>query len=126
MTVDRDRPEATVPHGVRGALLVLRFLTELALLAVLAAAGAGLGDGPAASVALGALLPVAAVVIWGRLLAPASDHRLADPGRFYVELALFAASALALAAAGPVGWAIAFAVVAVGAAVAVRLYAPGS
>jgi hypothetical protein len=82
VAVDRGRGDgdAALPGGWRGALLVLRFLSELALLAVLAAVGAGLAGGVAA-VGLGLLLPTAAAVIWGVLLAPASRRRLDDPGR---------------------------------------------
>jgi hypothetical protein len=118
--------DAAFPGGWRGALLVLRFLTEVALLAVLAAVGAGLAGGAAASVGFGLLLPAVAAVIWGVLMAPRSRRRLADPGRLCAELILFAGSAGALAAGGHAVPAAVFAGVAVSAAVLVRVFAPGA
>lgn len=43
---------------------------------------------------------VVAVLVWGRWVAPKSDNQLDDPVRFVVELVLFAATAVALMAAG--------------------------
>ncbi|MEV8439741.1 YrdB family protein [Actinosynnema sp. NPDC051121] len=83
-------------RGIAGVVLTVRFLTELALLAGLAVASAHFGDGPLLSVAFAVLLPATAAVIWGRFIAPRARRRLPEPSRFLVEVALFAATALAL------------------------------
>jgi hypothetical protein len=93
-----------------GPLQVAVFLDELVLLAVLAVAGARLAGGTLASIALAVALPLAAAVAWGLLLAPASRRRLAHPARLLAKLALVAAGAALLAAAGLGWWAAAFAV----------------
>jgi hypothetical protein len=79
------------------------FLVELALLAVLAVAGARLGDG-ALAVVLGAGLPLGAAVLWGLWLAPRATRRLAYPARLVAKLVLvFVAAALLAASGAPVG-----------------------
>jgi hypothetical protein len=100
--------------------LVLRFLLELVMLAALAWSGAAIASGTWPSVAAGVLAPVAAIGLWGLLVAPASRHRLPDPARLVVELALFAATGLALAVAGHVPLGVAFAVVAAANALVLR------
>jgi Protein of unknown function (DUF2568) len=115
-----SRGEPPPIAGWRGAVLAVRFVSELALLAVLAIVGRHV------SVALAVLLPVLAAVLWGVLLAPKARRRLPDPGRLVVELALFAGSAAALATAGYVFVAIVFGVVAVGCAAVVRAVSPGA
>jgi hypothetical protein len=54
----------------------------------------------AVNLALRFALELAAAAVWGRWMAPASRHRLADPARLLVEAAFFAAAGVALAAAG--------------------------
>jgi hypothetical protein len=125
VTLDRGGDgRAAVPGGWRGALLTVRFCTELALLVVLAFAGAGLGDGAATSIVLGVLLPTGAAVTWGALIAPRARRRLADPARLGLELVLFAGAAVAGSLGGHTGLAVVFALVAVAAAVLARLFAP--
>jgi hypothetical protein len=92
-----------------GPLQVAVFLEELVLLAVLAIAGARLAGGTLASIALAVALPLAAAVLWGALLAPNARRRLAHPARLALKLALVAAGAVLLAAAGLAWWAVAFA-----------------
>jgi hypothetical protein len=87
---------------------LLVFLTELLLLAVLAVAGARLGDGIVASILLAVGLPVAAAVLWGLLLAPRAAHRLRHPGRLMVKVALVAIAATLLGVTDAVAWAIIF------------------
>ena len=111
---------------LRSAVLGIRFLSELALLAVLIIVGANAGLGTAADVALAVLAPVAAVVIWGVGIAPRARRRWPDPWRFCVEVVLFLAAAAGLAAEGWLAWAIVFAVATIGVAAAVRVVAAGS
>ena len=95
-----------------GPLQVAVFLDELALLVVLAVAGARIGGGAVASTLRGDLLPLAAAVIWGLWLAPArpapprpssASGGEARPGRNRARLLL--------ALSGAVWWGVAFFVV---------------
>ena len=128
MTADEDR----AAPGLAGAgpgqsvLLTVRFLTELALIAVLVWAGLGASLPLAGRIVIAVAAPVLAMVIWGRWLAPRARQRLTDPLRLAVELALFAVAAAALALTGPVVAAVVFAVIAMGVAIALRAVAPGS
>ena len=107
-------------------LLTVRFATELALLAVLAVAGATASAGLAWRIVLAILGPVLAAVLWGAMIAPRARRRLADPLRLVVEIVIFLASSAALALAGHVIPGIVFAVLAIATAVLVRLVTPGS
>ncbi len=111
---------------LRPAVLGIRFLSELVLLAVLAVVGANAGLGTAADVTLAVLAPVAVAVIWGIGIAPRARRRWPDPWRLGVEIVLFLGAAAGLAAEGWLAWAVVFAVAAIGIAVAVRLVAAGS
>ena len=104
-------------------MLTCRFLTELALLAGLAAAGVRLGDGVVFGIANAILLPLAAAAVWGLFIAPRARRRLAEPTRFIVEFALFAATGLALALSGWLVMGIAIAVTGVGFAILTRVFA---
>jgi hypothetical protein len=114
-----------VASALRTAVLGIRFLSELALLAVLAIVGVNAGLGTAANVVIAVLAPVAAAVIWGIGIAPRARRRWPDPWRFIVEAVLFLAAAAALAAEGWPAWAIVFATATIGIAAAVRAVAPG-
>jgi hypothetical protein len=127
MKSDAERPrEHTAPAAWKAALLTVRFLTELALLAAFAATGVALGGDPAMQVALGVLLPAVAVAVWARFVAPKAPRRLPDPARLSVEVALFLVSAVALALAGHATLALVYGVLAIGTAVLVRRIVPGS
>ena len=69
------------------------------------------GSGLAADFVLGLGAPLLAAAVWGVLVAPASRRCLADPARLVVEVLLFAAGFIALAAAGYLPVAVSFAVV---------------
>jgi hypothetical protein len=102
--MERDRNAATGPgredlRGLRGVTLAARFLCELAMLAALAFWGYVVGDGVWAWL-LGILAPVAAAVIWGTFVAPRAKVPAPAPVRVAIELALYAAAAAGLAAAG--------------------------
>lgn len=95
---------------MRAINLGLRFLLELAMLGALGYWGFTSHTGLLRWV-LGLGAPLAAATIWGMWIAPKAPQRLADPLRLGLEIALFAAAALALWAADRPGAAIVFAVV---------------
>lgn len=111
---------------VRALVLTVRFGTELALLAVLAVAGASAAAPVAVRVILAVTGPVLAAVLWGLLIGPKARWRPSDPLRISIEIVLFLVAAALLALAGYAVWAVIFAVVAIGVAGLVRLTAPGS
>jgi hypothetical protein len=111
---------------IRALVLTVRFGTELALLAVLAVAGASAAAPLAVRVVLAVIGPVLAAVLWGMMIGPKARHRPSDPLRVTIEIVLFLVAAALLALAGYAVWAVIFAVVAIGVAVMVRLTAPGS
>ena len=127
VTASDERPGPGLAGAGPGqaALATIRFLTELALLAVLAWAGAGASLPLAGRIVLAVAAPLVAMAIWGRWLAPRARSRLHDPLRLVVELVLFAVAAAALAATGPVLAAVVFAVIAIGVALRLRVVAPG-
>jgi hypothetical protein len=84
-------------RGLAGFVLTVRFLTELAMLAGLAVAGARLGDGVVFSVVDAVLLPLVAAVVWGAFIGPRARRRLPEPTRLIVEFVLFAATGVVLA-----------------------------
>jgi len=94
-----------------GLLQVAVFLDELALLVVLAVAGARIGGGAVASTLRAIFFPLAAAVIWGLWLAPRARRRLAHPGRLAAKLVLVAIASLLLALSGALWWAVAFLVI---------------
>ena len=81
------------------------FLDELALLVVLAVAGARIGGGAVASTLRAIFFPLAAAVIWGLWLAPRARRRLAHPARLAAKLVLVAIASLLLALSGALWWA---------------------
>lgn len=110
---------------MKTAVLAIRFLTELALLAVLVILGIRAGTALATRVALAVAAPVIAAVIWGVGIAPRARKRWPDPWRLAVEIVLFGAAAVGIGIEGSVIWAAIFAVVTIGVAVLVRAVAPG-
>jgi hypothetical protein len=108
--------DTTHPRPVLGpaaAVESLSFLAELAMLALLAVTGARLGAGPLAlDLTLAILLPLSAASIWSVWMAPRSSRRLADRGRLFAQVALFAATGLLAGLAGLATLGIAFAVTA--------------
>lgn len=95
---------------MKGFVLFVRFLTELAMLAGLAVAGARLGGGVALDIVFAVLLPVVGAVVWGMFIGPKAARRLPEPARFLVEFVLFAVTGVVLALTG---WVLAGVVVAV-------------
>lgn len=84
--------------AVRVANLVAKFGLELCMLAALAYTGSRLLPGPwGALPAIG--LPVLAVLVWGRWAAPRSPRRLSTGPRVVLEMTMFVATGVGLAAA---------------------------
>jgi hypothetical protein len=92
------------------ANLVLKFLLELAALACFAIWGAH-GESGASAIVHAIIPPLIVALLWGRLAAPRSRHRLPRASRIPFELTVFALAVVALIAAGHVAWAIVLAVV---------------
>ena len=111
--------------AAKTAVLTIRFLTELALLAVLVILGVRADLAVAAKIAVAAGSPVVAGVIWGIGIAPQARRRWPDPWRLAVEVVLFGAAAAGLGIEGSAIWAAIFAVVTIGVAVLTRVVAPG-
>lgn len=74
---------------MRGTNLALKFVLELAAIALLAAWGARTDHG-LGSVVLAVVAPAAMILIWGRYAAPRSSRRLPPRLRIPLELAIFA------------------------------------
>jgi hypothetical protein len=113
------RPDETaltrrrLPPGVHAVNEGLAFVLELLALGALAWWGADAGGGLAAKVALGAGAPVLAAVAWGLFAAPRARFRVPLAAVLVVKAIVFGLAAVALAATGRAGLAIAFAAVVV-------------
>jgi hypothetical protein len=82
------------------------FLSELALLAVLGVAGWHFGGGGLLSLALAVLAPALAVLLWSVWVAPTAAHRLGDPPRLILQIALFVVAAALAGIAGHTVWGV--------------------
>src|ERR1700753_2395868 len=111
--------------AVQSLLLTVRFLSEVALVAVLVGAALASSLPLAGRIVIAVVAPVLAMAVWGRWMAPRARRRLPDPGRLIAGLVLCAPAAASLPAAGPVLAAVVFAVIAMGVAVLLRVVAPG-
>jgi len=118
-------PEPSVPPssglqaGIEPAVRVtaagvLAFAVELAMLTLLAVAGARLGGSAAVSVLLAVVLVVSAGAVWGRWLAPRARRRLPHRPRIAAKALLFVATGVLTAASGLAVAAIVFVVVGLG------------
>ncbi len=85
--------------AVRAANDVLRFLLELCAVAAAGYWGFGIADG-VLSWLLGLGAPILVIMLWGAFVAPKASRRLPDPPRLVLELWIFAAASVGLAAAG--------------------------
>ncbi|MGH3503204.1 MAG: YrdB family protein [Nocardioidaceae bacterium] len=94
-------PRGGPPPPEVGALGLLRFGSELAMLVAVAFAGFWLAGGGFAGVALAVVAVGAAATVWGVYVAPRARRRIVDPGRLGVEVFLFG---LAVAGLGWHGW----------------------
>ena len=109
----------------QGALLTVRFLTELALLAVLAVVVVRTHGLLGVRICLAVLAVVAAATIWGLWVAPRARWRLPDPWRLIVEIVLFGLATTGLVVQHDLIAAVIFAVVTIGVAALTRKIAPG-
>ena len=85
---------------IKDANLAVRFLLELAALAALAWWGYRTGGGPLAKVGIAAGIPLAAAVVWGAFVAPKAAVPVPGAARLLLQIAVFAAAAVALARLG--------------------------
>lgn len=97
---------------MRAANLLVKFLLELAALALFAYWGAHTGHS-VWRVVLAVTAPVLMALVWARFAAPRSQTRLSSPLRIPLELGVFALAALAGYVAGARLMAIGFALVVV-------------
>lgn len=96
--------------AVAWALLALRFLVELALFFSPVVIGRRAVDG-VGGIAVGLVVTVAIVVVWGLLLSPRRRVDLPLAARVVIESLLFLGAAAGLAATGLVALAVALLVV---------------
>lgn len=83
--------------GLRGVVLTVRFLCELAMLVALAYWGLKAFDGAVSYVA-GVGAPLVAILVWAQFVAPKARHPVSLPVRLAIEDSLFIATTLALSA----------------------------
>ena len=91
---------ARVPSPLVTLVLGVRFLTELALIAAVAWAGAARTRSIPLAMAFGIAAAVVVAAVWGIWIAPASRRRLREPARLVLELLLFGAAAAGLVVVG--------------------------
>lgn len=106
---------------MRAANLALKFLLELAAIALLAAWGARTGHGWV-SVILAVAAPAVMIVVWGRYAAPRASRRLPARLRIPLELTVFAAAGVLAYLADLRALAVAFGVVVVVNAIALSAF----
>jgi hypothetical protein len=95
-------------NGFAAFNLALAFLIELLALGAIAYWGFNASNHNFTRVGLGFGVPVLLAIVWGVFLAPKAARRLSQPALSAGKLAVFALSALALAAAGQPAWSIVF------------------
>jgi hypothetical protein len=105
---------------VKGLLLVVRFVLELAALAALGYWGFTTGGDTLTKIVLGLGAPLLAAVLWGLFVSPKARFGN-EVLRAVVETVVFGGAVLALAAAGRTQLAIVFASIALLDSVLVRL-----
>lgn len=98
-TLPSARP-ARAPSPLVTLVLGIRFLTELALIAAVAWAGAARTRSIPLAIGLGIVAAVVVATVWGIWIAPASRRRLRGAARLVLEFVLFGAAAAGLAVAG--------------------------
>ena len=101
--------------------LLIRFLLELCMLAALGYWGFKTGDSAAMQWLLGLGAPALAAVVWGTFIAPKATVKVPAAVWIGLQVILFGAAAVALAAVAPASLAALFAAVVIldGAAMAV-------
>jgi hypothetical protein len=85
---------------IKAANLLLRFLLELCILAILGYWGFGSGRQLLIKIGLGIGGPLLFAIVWGIFMAPKSSRRLQGTTFFIVELVIFGLAAAALYSMG--------------------------
>lgn len=88
--------------------LLVRFLLELCILAILGYWGFQTGSNTLVKFLLGLGASVLFAVVWGTFLAPKSPRRLNEPWLFLLELIIFAMTCWALYSTSKVDLTVAF------------------
>jgi hypothetical protein len=81
--------------------LLVRFLLELSMLGALGYWGFKTGDGAATKALLGLGAPLAVAAVWGMFIAPKATVDVPTPVWIGLQVIVFGAAALALAAVAP-------------------------
>ena len=108
------------------AVLTMRLLSEITLVASAAWAAAAHTRSVVGAIALGIGAALVIAGVWGVWIAPASRRRLPDPMRLVLELLLFAAAVAGLLLVGDAVPAAVLAMAGGGTAVGVRLLRSGA
>jgi len=90
----------TTSRRLRSANRGVRFLVEIAAIVALGVGGAHLPAGPVVRFLAANLLPIVAMVLWGRYVAPRAKRFGTLPIRLAVEVVVLGGGAVALAASG--------------------------
>jgi hypothetical protein len=98
---------------IRALNLGLRFLLELAALAILGWWGYRTGEGSLAKLGLAVGLPLVAGAVWGLFVAPKAALPVPGPVRLLLQIAIFGAATAALVGLGHRTPAVLFGLVAV-------------
>lgn len=85
---------------IKAANLGLRFLLELGALAALAYWGYHAGSGRAVKLGLAVGVPLLAAIVWGLFVAPNATVKAPGAIHLLLQVLIFGAAALGLAAAG--------------------------
>src|SRR4051812_23825225 len=93
--------KGTAVIAVKSLTLLVRFLLELAMLGALGYWGFKTGDDAATQALLGIGAPLAAAVVWGLFIAPKATFEVPRAVWVGLQVLLFGAAALALAAVAP-------------------------
>jgi hypothetical protein len=89
------------------------FIMELAMLASFGFSGFHMAKTIIVKYLLGIAFPIAVAIVWGIFEAPRSSHRLPQPYRFLLAIALFMSAAFLLYKTGYSKTAITFAIAAI-------------
>jgi hypothetical protein len=90
---------------MRNLNLAFRFVLELLVLLALFLFGMGASDDLLIALPVAIVLVAIVMAIWGLFVSPRASHRLSDPSRLGLELAIFFIGVLAFGLA--VGWVVA-------------------
>jgi len=115
-----------VPEHARLGYLIaetVALVSDLLLLGTLVVVGYRLGTGGLISIAMAALYPALAALIWALWIAPRAARRLDDPWRLIAQIILFGGTGVLAVIAGLVVWGVVLAAVGSAAFVAVRAFA---